>query len=386
MSTSEGDFVARPITRGPKHHFFGYYGICPWDATGQYHLCLQSDFHDRPPADGDTAVVGLVDMETGNFEGVAETQAWNLQQGSMMHWLPTAPDRLITYNAREDDRFVSVIQDIHSGHKRLLPYPIAAITRDGRKALGLNYARLWDMRPVVGYAGLTDPNANQKHPADDGLYIMDTHTGEGKLLFSYEDAREYLSGYPEIQNRKIWFNHPFINRDDTRVAFVAVYWDDDGARQTVCLTMNMEGGDIRILTDLGASHCDWRTEEVIFGWITTREGKNFFLVNDTTGEYEAVRPDILSRDGHCNFTRDGSWLLTDEYPDENNLRALLLWNMAEERLVVLGRFLSPQFFRDEIRCDLHPRWSRDERHVSFDSIHEGSRQIYLVDVSEVVGR
>ena len=48
MSTSEGDFVARPITQGPKHHFFGYYGICPWNSTGQYHLCLQSDFHDRP--------------------------------------------------------------------------------------------------------------------------------------------------------------------------------------------------------------------------------------------------------------------------------------------------------------------------------------------------
>ncbi len=25
------DFVAYPITRGPKHHFFGYYGIPPWD-------------------------------------------------------------------------------------------------------------------------------------------------------------------------------------------------------------------------------------------------------------------------------------------------------------------------------------------------------------------
>ena len=99
-----------------------------------------------------------------------------------------------------------------------------------------------------------------------------------------------------------------------------------------------------------------------------------------------MRPDILSRDGHCSFTRDGAWLLNDEYPDENNLRALLLWNMAEERLVVLGRFLSPPFFQDQIRCDLHPRWSRDERHISFDSIHEGSRQIYLVDVSEVVQR
>jgi len=110
------------------------------------------------------------------------------------------------------------------------------------------------------------------------------------------------------------------------------------------------------------------------------------MINDATGEYESVRPDILSRDGHCSFTRDGSWLLNDEYPDENNLRALFLWNMAEERMVVLGRFLSPPFYRDQTRCDLHPRLSRDERLVSFDSIHEGSRQIYVVDVAEVLGR
>ena len=242
------------------------------------------------------------------------------------------------------------------------------------------------MRPVVGYPGLTDPNAHLKHPADDGLYVMDTDTGDGKLLFSYEDARDYLSAYPEIQKHKLWFNHPFINRDDSRVAFVVVYWDDDGARQTVCLTMTLEGGDIRILTDLGASHCDWRTKDVIFGWITTKAGKHFFLVNDATGEIESVRPDILDRDGHCSFTRDGAWLLNDDYPDETNHRTLFLWNMAEERMVVLGRFLSPPFFRDEIRCDLHPRWSRDERLVSFDSIHEGSRQVYVVDVSELVER
>lgn len=58
--------------------------------------------------------------------------------------------------------------------------------------------------------------------------------------------------------------------------------------------------------------------------------------------------------------------------------------MTEERLVHLGRYHAPQPFRGEIRCDLHPRWSRDERMVSFDSIHEGSRQVYVMDVSDVV--
>ncbi len=387
MSSSQENFVARPITQGPKHHFFGYYGICPWNATGQYHLCLQSDFHDRPPAAGDTAVVGLVDMQTGKFEGVAETQAWNLQQGSMLHWLPTAPDRLITYNARQDDRFVGVVQDIHSGHKRILPYPISAMTRHGRQALGLNYARLKSLRPVVGYAGLPDPFAAQNHPSEDGVYTMDTETGAARVLVSYEEAREFLSDYEDVQTHKIWFNHTIINRDDTRVAFVVRYRDETREiRHTILLSASMEGGDLRIVTDLGASHFDWLTNELIFGWVTMKEGQKYYLINDRTSEYEEVRPDILTKNGHCSFTRDGAWLLTDEYPDENNLQALLLWHMLEERLVVLGRFHSPLPFRGEIRCDLHPRWSRDERHVSFDSIHSGSRQIYVVDVGDVVDR
>ena len=385
MSNTKGSLTARAITQGPKHHFFGYYGICSWDATGQYHLCLQSDFHDRPPADGDTAVVGLVDMETSKFEGVAETQAWNLQQGCMLHWLATAPDRLITYNARDNDRFVAVVQDIHSGQKRILPHPIAAITRDGRKALGLNYARLKSMRPVVGYAGLPDPYADQNHPAEDGLYITDTETGEARVLVSYAEVRDFLSHNKELQKRKIWFNHPFINRDDTRVSFVVrVYDETKELGQTTMLSASMEGGELRAMTDLGASHCDWLTEELIFGWVTMKEGPNYYLMNDRTCEYEAVRPDILTRNGHCNFTQDGTWMLTDEYPDENSRQALLLWHMVEERLVVLGRFHSPLPFRGEIRCDMHPRWSRDERTVSFDSIHEGSRQVYVMDVSEVV--
>lgn len=385
MRNTQEDFVARPITQGPKHHFFGYYGICPWNSTGQYHLCLQSDFHDRPPAAGDTAVVGLVEMETGKFEGVAETRAWNLQQGSMLHWLPTAPDRLITYNAREDDRFVGIVQDIHSGQKRILPHPISAMTRHGRQALGLNYARLKSLRPVVGYAGLQDPFADQNHPAEDGVYTMDTQTGEARVLVSYEEARAFLSSYEEVQARKIWFNHTIINRDDTRVAFVVRYRDETREiRHTVLLSASMDGGDLRIVTDLGASHFDWLTEELIFGWVTMKEGEKYYLINDRTGEYRAVRPDILTKNGHCSFTRDGTWLLTDEYPDENSRQALLLWNMVEERLVVLGRFHSPEPFRGEIRCDLHPRWSRDERQVSFDSIHGGSRQVYVVDAAEAV--
>ena len=38
------------------------------------------------------------------------------------------------------------------------------------------------------------------------------------------------------------------------------------------------------------------------------------------------------------------------------------------------------------RCDLDPNWSRDGRSVCIDSIHEGSRQVYILDVSELTAR
>ena len=60
MPTSETHLEAVSVTHGPKHHFFGYYGICPWNASGTHLLCLESDFHDRLPTAADQATVGLV--------------------------------------------------------------------------------------------------------------------------------------------------------------------------------------------------------------------------------------------------------------------------------------------------------------------------------------
>ena len=387
MNTAEHVFVARQITRGPKHHFFGYYGICPWDATGRYVLCLESDFHERPPGADDIAVVGLLELATGKFESLSETRAWNLQQGSMLHWLPTAPNRLITYNDRQGDRHVAVVLEIQTGKKRVLPRPISGLSRDGRKAVSLNYARLKSLRPVVGYAGLPDFFADQNHPANDGIYLMDTETGESEVLVSYEEAREFLSDYPEAQTHKLWFNHTVINRDDTRVAFV-VRWNErvGEIKHTMLVSASLEGGDLRLLTDLHASHFDWQSARSIIGWVRMAEGDHWYRIDDATGDYALVRPDVLTQNGHNSFTTDGEWMLTDTGPDENNLQSLMLWNMAEERLVNLGQFLSPPPFRGEIRCDMHPRWSRDETQVCFDSIHEGTRQVYVMDVSAALER
>jgi hypothetical protein len=377
--------TARPITVGPKHHFFGYYGICPWNASGTHLLCLESGFHDRPPASSDAALVGLVDLATGKFEPLAETRAWNLQQGCMLHWLPTAPDRLITYNDRQGDRFVAVVMDIHTGRKRILPRPISGLSHDGRTALSLNYARLKSLRPVVGYAGLPDLFADQPHPAEDGVYVMDVETGEAAVVVSYQQVFEYLDRPAAMAEHNMWFNHTVFNRDDSRFCFLSRWNTRVGTiAQTHMLTAGLDGGDLHVLLQDGASHFDWRTPSQILVWSDPELGPHYCLIDELAGERKFVGKGALTRNGHCSFTQDGVWMLTDTGPDEHHQRTLLLWNMLEERQVVLGRFYSPPQFSGEIRCDLHPRWSRDEKRVCFDSIHEGTRQVYVVDVAEVV--
>jgi len=84
-----------------RHHFFGYYGINPWDRGKRYHLALETDFDNRIPTINDQAQVGLVDIRSSRFIPLAKTNAFNFQQGSMMHWIDAGFGEEFVYNARE---------------------------------------------------------------------------------------------------------------------------------------------------------------------------------------------------------------------------------------------------------------------------------------------
>ena len=65
--------------------------------------------------------------------------------------------------------------------------------------------------------------------------------------------------------------------------------------------------------------------------------------------------------------------------------ALAALGAASARTVEIGDFFVPPAYRDTYcRCDLHPRWRPDGRQLAFNSVHEGTRQIYVIDARNIV--
>ena len=390
MPKAEGPYPAIPLTRGPKHHFFGYYNIQTFDASGQHVLCLETSFQDRLPEADDTAVMGLVDFATKEFHPLTETHTFNLQQGSMLHWLPTAPDREIIYNDRLDGQFVSIVLDVHTGKKRVLPRAINGLSHDGKHALCVSFPRLRNNRPVCGYAGPGDPFAAEPHPDRDGVFLLDVETGKSELVVSLDQVYRHRP-MPDMADKSLWFNHTIFNTDDSRFAFLARWRSvpDLNARFNDGLFVaDKDGSNLDCLVGYGyVSHFDWLDPQVMLGWMNyANHGNHFYLLNVETGRFEILGGDVLTEDGHCSFTQDRQWFLMDTYPDANRMQTLRLWNLAEKREVLLGRFYSAPEVTGAIRCDLHPRWDREDRWVCFDSVHEGTRQVYALDVSEALGK
>jgi len=377
----------RAVTRGPKHHFFGYYDKSPWDLEGRWMLALEVGFMDRPPKPGDAATIGLVDLkEDCAFCPIAQTYAWNWQQGAMLQWVPGTSRQLIIYNSCQEGSFVSVIRDIDGGEERTLPLPVYTISHDGRWALTPNFSRLAVTRPGYGYLGVLDPWREEKAPKEDGIYLMDLRTGEYTLIISLAQMAAFRPRV-DMEGCVHWFNHLLFSPDDRRFIFLHRWrFIIDKPFKTRLFTSSPSGDDIYLMADDDmVSHFDWCDPTHVLAWARKKGiGDHYFLFTDRSDEFEVIGENILGRDGDCSYSPDRHWILTDTYPDEEHKRRLLLYHLETQRFIQVGRFYSPPELGGEIRCDLHPRWSRDGRYLCFDSSHEGQRQMYVADVRGIV--
>jgi len=408
----------KAVTVGPKHHFFGYYDKSPWDSSGRYLLAMETDFNDRLPNFDDIVVIGLVDSENQNrFSPIAQTSAWNWQQGAMAQWVPTTTAHSIIYNDIQDGKIVSILLDVDTGKRQILPLPIYTLAPDGRYAFTIDFSRLYRFRPSYSYAGLN--NVPILPDKETGIHRLDLHTGQYELQISYAEIVAFQYD-PIMEQAQHWVDHLLVNPDGSRILFYHRFSLPDGTMYSRLLTQDLTSNNSLHCLILGSvSHNCWKNDHQIIAWARQRSfqsqtrirnllnlpsakfllrwmhrqqgnwvrqrviGDSFLLLDDDDFSIEVVASGIITEDGHPSFSSNGRWLLLDTYPDASNHRHLFLYDWHTNKRVPLGSFFSPPTITGGIRCDLHPRWSRDGRYVCIDSTHDGTRQMYVLDVHSI---
>ncbi len=377
------DVPVRAVTRSPGHCFFGYYDKQQWDPTGRYLLGMRATFEDRSVRPDDLLEIGMVDLQDRDrWIRLAETRAWCWQQGCMLQWLPGTASEVI-FNDRDGDRFVSVILDVNTGACRQLPRPVYAVSNDGRHGVSLNFGRLAVTRPGYGYEGVPDILADQDHPAEDGVWLMDLATGHHRLIVSLDRIARHDPA-PSMADAVHWFNHLLFTPGGDRFIFLH-RWKVPPRHATRMYTVGLDGHELHRCPVGAASHFIWTRDNDILVWDCDPVGpEGYYRFHDRTDDARLVGGDVFSADGHITVSPDERWILTDEYPDARGHRPVLLYRIADGWHCEVARVHSPMPDDEARRCDLHPRWSRDGRQICIDSMHEGTRQIYVLDVSAVL--
>jgi hypothetical protein len=187
---------------------------------------------------------------------------------------------------------------------------------------------------------------------------------------------------------KRWFNHLLFSPDGARFVFLHRWAPKEGKGfRTRMVTARSDGTDLFVLDGSGhTSHFIWRDPRHILAW-TQPAGKRpgFWLFTDRTADVEQVGKDGMTENGHCSYLPGNAWILNDTYPDRDRLQHPYLYHVATGRRVALGHFRAPKEYAGEWRCDTHPRFSPDGMKVVIDLPHAGGRQLYLIDISKIVG-
>ncbi len=375
-------FPIKAITKLQKETFFGYYDKSPVNSSGSLMLSYISSYPTTRKNQFKKVSIelGVFSLDDGEIILSLPTRAYNWQQGARAHWIN---DELFIYNDydEESNRYISrVFSVMHKKEIKAFQLPV----QDSFKTdffLSLNYRRLQALRPDYGYSNVAQlTSAELKQTENDGIWLVNYATAEITLLYSLDDIIKcgndirFSEAYHKV-------NHIMISPSGEQFIFLHRYYV--GKRKFDRLLLgDLTGNKLKILSDHEmVSHCFWADNDTILGYLRGPDSIDaYWLIDIYTGVFSKLPTSTLEKygDGHPNVYKD--WFVTDTYPDKARMQHLMLCNWKTGELRELGHFFHGFKYNGETRCDLHPRFSPDGKSIFFDSVYDGARRLYRMDL------
>jgi hypothetical protein len=358
------------------------------------------------------AEVVLVDLATGASYVVAETRGWDTQLGANAQW--GGSDHELFFNDLDIQtwRPFGVLMDPLSGRRRALDGPVYAVSPDGRWAASVDLRR--NRVTQEGYGVVVPPGEapqNRGLPDDDGVYLVDVATGESNLLVSIQEIVETATPPMDLDEYAEGDFHGILvkwSMRHDRIMYVLRWTPRDhhpdritgrGFTKVNLITMARDGSEIHVAIPnsewgvKGGHHPNWcpDSEHVLMNLDINGEGLRFVQARYDGTDRRTLTEKVFGS-GHPTLHPDGRHMLTDAYPDEplaagdgtSPIRWIDLETGEERELVRIEatpRFTGPL---NQFRLDLHPAWDPSYRRIAFNGCPDGTRRVYVADLSELV--
>lgn len=373
-SKSHSIFPFQRIGREEMSSFFGYYDKSPMDSSGKYILFHSIDKTVNKPDCQKSIHIDIYDVETKAVTKVAESKAYNWQQGARAQWINK--DEFI-FNDFDGKSFISKVVNIEKKeNNRTYCFPVYDCYKD-QFALSLNFDRLAQLRPDYGYFNLDD-STSVSDLENDGLFYLDLVSNDVQLILP---LNKLVDSSTEDCTHKI--NHIMISPDGCKVMFLHRYFNTSGQRFDRLIVTDLSNPmDYTVLSDDGmVSHCFWKGNKQIVGYLRDEVlGDQYYLIDLSDCKKTILNSEKLNNfgDGHPHI--HSNLMIFDTYPNKSRMKQLMLYNFNNQSLQKLGEFFESFEYYGETRCDLHPRMNVDGTKVFFDSVHDGRRYLYMMEL------
>lgn len=372
--------IQRITPNDGKEYFFGYYDKSPWDRSERYLLCLRVNDSKKFVAPKEPADIVLIDTVNNEYKKLTSTRTWNVQQGCMLQWVGPDYSSKILYNDYRNGKYCSVIMDLDNKIEKVIDRAVYSVSEDGKTALSLDFSRLHRLRPGYGYSNLPDKSNGENCPNDTCIWSIDLISGEIKEILKYTDF-ENFQPRSNMRGAEHKVNHIMLSPDGKR--FMVLHrWLSGTMKYTRLITCNINGTDMYNLSDDDfVSHCCWKSNNEILSYLNKNDsGKGYYLMVDKTQDYQKMWPELVM-DGHPSFSPNNKYAVTDTYPNRQRLQSVYIMN--GEKVKCVSRAFSPFKYGGDIRCDLHPRWSRVGNKICIDATFEGRRGMYILNSVDI---
>lgn len=399
------------VTPGEGRTIHRFFDTSPFSPSGRYLAAFRLPQEQRLPAPGEVGQVVLVDLHTAEERIVAESRGWEIQMGANVQW--GADDTQLLFNDVDPATWESFAVCLNplTGDARRLGGTVYKASPDGRLIASASLDRMRRTQP--GY-GVVIPDDLVPHnfglTSDDGLYVTDVRTGQRRLLISIRDCVERsqpASEFRDADDMEIYGFHCKWNDQGSRLIFTLRGYATAGSKDFYNMhgylrfevhTLDNDAQDVRLAVpgdqwDKGGHHINWFPDgdSLSMNLNINGNGMRFVRCGYDGAGLAPILPDVIGS-GHPTVHPGGKGILTDAYCFEpiafGDGTIPIRWvdtSSGLERTLVRIRTETPQQAADSaLRVDAHPAWDASRRWIAFNGFADGTRRVYVADLSEVI--